>query len=81
MMDCGLLSLIMRMQTVLQAMKVFFLFIFIVLDLFGMFHGLSATMPFFFRTMSMLWVFPFMDTACCLYRYSVSLNCLIMSAK
>lgn len=37
----------MRMQTVLQAMKVFFLFIFIVLDLFGMFHGLSATMPFF----------------------------------
>ena len=37
----------MRMQTVLQAMKVFFLFIFIVLDLFGMFHGLSAAMPFF----------------------------------
>ena len=55
MMDCGLFSLIMRMQTVLQAMKVFFLFIFIVLDLFGMFHGLSATMPFFADEISFTW--------------------------
>ena len=36
----------MCMQTILQALKVVFLLIFIIIDLFGMFHGLSAAMPF-----------------------------------
>jgi hypothetical protein len=36
----------MRVQEILQASKFFLLLIFIIIDLFGMFHGLSATMPF-----------------------------------